>query len=125
LELYDELVSFPQLLRRPTFELEVAFTQEEELRSYDPRRGWRRHGWVVDGRRLLDVVRCRRFSGPEDFATELPESLPGRFTTADLARAIGRSRRIAQKMAYCFREMGLIEDVGRRKRSILYTRTRR
>jgi hypothetical protein len=120
LELYPELVSFPDLLLRETFSLEVVFTQEEELRHRDARRGWRRHGWVIDERRLLDVVSCRRFEHPSDFADVLPAGLPDRFTTSDLAKALGRSRRLAQKMAYCLREMGVIVDVGRRRRSILY-----
>lgn len=122
LELYPELVSFPDLLQRETFSLEVVFTREEEVRHRDARRGWRRHGWVIDERRLLDVVTCRRFDHPSDFAGVLPGVLPERFTTSDLAKALGRSRRLAQKMAYCLREMGVIVDVGRRQRSILYER---
>jgi hypothetical protein len=122
LGLYPELVSFPALLKRETFSLEVVFTQEEELRHRDAQRGWRRHGWVIDERRLLDVVACRRFDHPSDFNGVLPKGLPDRFTTSDLAKALGKSRRLAQKMAYCLREMGVIVDVGRKGRSILYER---
>ncbi len=121
-EVFPELVSFPDLLRCPTFSLEVVFTQEEELRHYDKRRGWRTHGWVTDDRLLLDVVERRRFSSPVDFAPLLPADLPAAFTTADLARAVGRSRRFGQKMAYCLREMGVIEAMSRRGRAILYAR---
>ncbi|MGC9467689.1 MAG: hypothetical protein ACP5HS_03795 [Anaerolineae bacterium] len=119
-EVFPELVSFPALLARPTFGVEIAFTQEEELRHYDKRRGWRTRGWVTDDRRLLDVVGTRRFATPADFASLLPGDLPIQFTTADLARATGRSRRFAQKMAYCLREMGLLVPLGHRRRAILY-----
>ncbi len=123
--LFVELVSFPELIWRSTFSLEVAFTREEELRHYDPRRGWRNRGWVTDDRLLLEVVETRRFSTAADFAPLLPVALPATFTTADLADALGRSRRLAQKMAYCLREMAVIEAVGYRRRAILYQRSPR
>jgi hypothetical protein len=119
-ELFRELVSFPELLAERNFSLSVLFTQEEEVRRYTGRRRWQR-GWRTEERRLLTVVEERRFEGPEDAATLLPPTLPERFTTADLAEAIGRSRWWGQKMAYCLRKMGVIEEIGRRGRSILYT----
>lgn len=120
LALFEELVSFPDLLRHPNFAVEIAYTHEDQLRHYDRRRGWRRHGWVIDDRVLLDVVETRRFGKPEDLAELLPADLPAQFTTADLAKMLGRSRRLAQRMAYCLRESGVILAVGHRRRSVLY-----
>ncbi len=123
-DVFRELVSFPQLLASPNFSLEVALIQEEESRRYDGRRGWRRGGWVTDQRRLLSVVEQHLFEAPADMAALLPESLDEPFTTADLAAALGRPRWLAQKMAYCLREMGAITAVGRRRHTILYARGR-
>lgn len=122
-DVFSELVRLPpDLIRRPTFSLEIAFTHEDELRHYDARRGWRRNGWVSDDRILLDVVEQRRFACPADFAALLPPELPAAFTTTDLARALHRPRWLAQKMAYCLREMDVIVRIGHRKRAYLYTR---
>lgn len=120
-ELFAELVSFPALLREDNFSLEVLFTQEEEVRRYTGRR-WRRRGWETVERRLLEVMEQRRFETPQDLGALLPETLPPRFTTRDLAEALGRSRWLAQRMAYCLREMGQIVQVGKRGRSYLYVR---
>lgn len=120
LALFEELVSFPRLVCNPNFAVEVAFTHEDQLRHYDARRGWRRHGWVTDDRVLLDVVETQRFATPAELSTLLPDDLPVTFTTADLARALGRSRRLAQRMAYCLREINVLEAVGHRRRSVLY-----
>jgi hypothetical protein len=120
-ELFRELVSFPELLTRPGFSLEVIFIQEEEVRRYDGRRRWRRRGWVTEERRLLDVLAHQRFETVADMGALLPETLPASFTTADLASAISKPRWLAQKMAYCLRKMGAINAVGRKGRSILYT----
>ncbi len=119
-EVFKELVSFPELLRQPTFSLEVVLIQEEELRRWDPARGWRQHGWVTVERRLLDVVEPHLFRGPQDLATTLPRGLPDRFTTAEIAEAMDGSRSLAQKMAYCLRKMGVINQIGMRGRSKLY-----
>jgi len=125
-EVFGELVSFPKLLLEENFALEVLFTQEEEVRRYDGRRGWRRRGWVIEQRRLLGVVGQWLFERPGDMRALLPQRLPRRFTTADLAEGIEKPRWLAQKMAYCLREMEVIVEVGRRGRSLLYSeRSRR
>lgn len=120
-ELFAELVSFPQLLANPNFSIEVLFIQEEELRRQDSRRGWRRGGWVTHERRLLDVVERRRFETPTDMRPLLPDGLATPFTTSDLAKAIARPRRLAQRMAYCLREMGILAPAGKRGKAVLYT----
>lgn len=121
--LFDELVSFPRLLSNPNFSLEVLLTREEEVRHYDGTRAWRRRGWVVERRLLLQVVDRRGFETPQDVAGLLPADLVEPFTTLELAAAISQPRRLAQKMAYCLRETGSIEPVGKRGRATLYVRT--
>ncbi len=120
-DVFAELVSFPGLITRPNFSLDVLLIQEEEVRVQEPGRAWRRRGWVTYERRLLDVVGRRTFETGMDLADLLPASLPGEFTTADLAAALSRPRWLAQKMAYCLRKAGLIEAVGKEGRSILYS----
>ena len=121
-DLFGELVSFPNLLAHPSFSLDVLLIQEEEVRRFDSTRAWRRRGWVTEERRLLQVVAQRRFSTPADLSELLPPELEEPFTTSDLATAIARPRRLAQRMAYCLREMGEIEAVGKQGNAILYVR---
>jgi hypothetical protein len=119
---FVELVSFPKLLSDPSFSLDVLLIQEEEVRRYDGKRGWRRGGWVTHERRLLEVVGGRLFETPEDMGSLVPDDLAEPFTTAELAVVIGKPRWLAQKMAFCLREMGVIAPVGKRGNAILYTR---
>ena len=136
-DVFAELVAFPHLLAHRNFALEVLMIREEEIRRHDPRRAWRRRGWVTCERRLLDVGDRRLFEGPAAFAAFLPEALDEPFDTAELASAIGRARRrglgdasaspecprwLAQKIAYCLRVMGAIEIVGKRGNAVLYAR---
>ncbi len=121
-DLFRELVSFPGLVAHPNFSLEVLLIQEDEIRRHDAKRAWRRRGWVTHERRLLQVLERQVFETPADLGNLLPESLAEPFTTSDLATALGKPRRLAQRMAYCLREMGVLSPEGKCGNAILYTR---
>ncbi len=120
---FAELVSFPNLLDHPNLTLEVVLTREDQVRTHDPDRAWRRKGWVVADRRLVEVVDHVVFATPADLADLLPADLPVDFTTADLAGALGCRRRLAQQMAYCLRHLDLVRIVDKRGNAIVYRRT--
>jgi hypothetical protein len=120
---FEELVSFPVLVQNRNFSVEVVLIQEEEYRRHDSSRAWRRRGWITQERRLLRVVGRHLFETPGDLGGLLPDALPEPFATSDLAKAIAQPRRLAQKMAYCLREMGVITPRGKRGNAVLYTRT--
>jgi hypothetical protein len=107
-----ELVSFPALLGHPNLTLEVLLTEEEEVWRPDDR-GWRRRGFLVEERRLVSVLDTVEVGCPADLPALLPPGLPDPFTTADLARLLGRTRHAAQKVAYCLRESGAARTDGR------------
>ena len=121
-DVFDELVSFPRLLANANLSLEVLLIQEDEVRRHDPKRVWRRKGWVTHERRLLEVMDRRLFKTVADVGRLIPPDLAEPFSTADLAEAIGKPRRLAQRMAYCLRKMGVIKAVGKERNAILYSR---
>jgi hypothetical protein len=119
-DIFAELVSFPDLLAHPGLEVEVLLTIEEEYRRHTPNRSWRRKGWTVVERRLIEVVDTLLLRHTEDLSGLLPEDLPGTFTTADLAEKLGRPRRAAQQMAYCLRKVGAIVAVAKHGNAVVY-----
>lgn len=121
-DVFQELVSFPELVRHHNFSLEILSIDEEEVRYRNEDRRWRRRGWAIQERRLLDVVGQSLIETPADIATLTPPGLTEPFTTADLATAIGRPRWLAQKMTYCLRAIGCITAVGKQGNAVLYTR---
>jgi hypothetical protein len=121
-DVFDGSVSFPELVCHPRFVLEVALTSEEEVRVADPRRGWRHKGWATDHRRLVAVDRRVRIDSVAALIALLPPVLPEPFTTADLARALGRPRPLAQRMAYCPARAGAIVPVGKSGNTVRYLR---
>lgn len=118
--LFLELVRIPELASHPNFSFEVLFTKEEELWRNDGQGSWRRKGWSIADRRLVEVVQSILLNGPEDFRALLPATLPQPFTSRELAKAIGQPAYLARKMAYCLRKMEVIETTGKRERAWLY-----
>jgi hypothetical protein len=120
---FMELVNIPQLILHPNLSLELLFIREEEVWSTQPngrRRSWRRKGWVRQDRRLVGVLDRLVLETPRDFVALLPPELPRIFTNRDVAEALGVSRRLAQRMTYCLRQMRVIAVVGRRRRAYLH-----
>jgi hypothetical protein len=122
LDVFDELVSFPELVAHENFELDAVLIGEETVWRYAGHRRWRRRGWAAVERRLLTVYETVPLRTAADYAALLPPVLPPSFLTSDLAEALGCARGVAQKMAYCLRNGGLIEKVGSQGNAIAYAR---
>jgi hypothetical protein len=119
---FDELVSFPDLIAHPNLTLDVVLTREEEIRCDDGRGSWRRGGWSIRDRRLLEVVEVVTFAAAADFLRLIPADLAEPFTSRELAQAIGCDARVAQRATYCLRRMGAITPAGKRGRAWVYSR---
>lgn len=121
-DVFAELVSFPDLVLESGLSVHLLLTSEEEARRHEPGKAWRRNGWVIQERRLLAVHDSKLFKTPGDLAGLLPETLDEEFTTANLAEALARPRRLAQQMVYCLKHAGAITAVGKVGNTIVYAR---
>jgi len=119
-DVFQELVRIPKLVQHPNFTLEVILIREEVVWREDGCGSWRRKGRSIADRRLLEVISRFMFTRPDDFRVFIPTDLPQIFTVRDLARHTKQPRYLAGKMAYCLREMGVIELVGKRSRALEY-----
>jgi len=122
LDVFHQLVSIRTFLGDANFSIEALLIHIEEIRRPRTTRKKRWKDWEVQERRLIEIFDRATFHHPGDFLVAIPSALKEPFTTADLARAIGRPRRVAQQIAYCLREMGAIEAIDRKRAGILYLR---
>jgi hypothetical protein len=120
--LFDELVSIPTLIDHPNLAIEVLLVAVDKYQEADPTLRRNRGGWRTYDRRLRQVHSRHRFDGIGDLAALLPAHLPPVFTTADLARAVPTTRDRAQRMAYCLRQVGVLEVVDRIRAGHRYRR---
>lgn len=120
LDIFSELVSIPHLIDHPGLSLQVLLITEDEYRTHDPDKAWRRKGWVVQERRLTGIEDEFTVAGNNDLVGLLPGELPDAFTTADIVARAGCSLRTAQQMTYCLRKAHVIEVCGKQGRSMEY-----
>ena len=118
--IFDELVSVPTLLDHPSLTLDVVLTNQTKVQVHDPKARRGRGGFRTVDRQLREVIAVETFTTVDDLCRLLPGGLPNDFTTADLASLAGVPREIAQKMAYCFRPLGVFVETGRTKKGITH-----
>jgi hypothetical protein len=124
LDLFEELVHFTRVFPHRRLTLEVPLLAIEEWRyPGHGRRRWRRdNDYQVEDQRLLEVLSLHHFHTADDLCRLLPPTLPQPFHTGQLALGLGVERWVAQRMAYCLRETGAIQSVGKLRGAWLYKR---
>ena len=105
-QLFEELVTFPDLLNCPNFSIEVVSIQEEQLRRYDRRWRGKRRTWRIVKRKLLRVLERSVFDAPSDLYQLIPTTLPNPFETSHLASVLGHPRWFAQRLLTAFANRG-------------------
>jgi hypothetical protein len=119
-DVFAGLVSITSHLGAAGLEIDVVCTTQEQVRRHEPGKAWRRKGWVIDQRSLVEVIDVHRIRRIDDLIALVPVEIRQGFTTADLSDSLGTSRRTAQQMAYCLRSVGLIRQAGTRDRAPVY-----
>jgi hypothetical protein len=127
LDLFDELVHFTRVFPNRRLTIDVPLIEIEEWRyPGHGRRRWRRAGdHVVEDQRLIEVHSVQQFRSASDLCRLLPPRLPKPFHTGHIAESLDIPRWVAQRMAYCMRECGAIQSVGKLRGALLYEKSRR
>jgi len=124
LNVFDELVYFTRVFPHEQLTLEVVLVDVEERRypGSGKRRRRRKQGqdFQIEDQRLMGIVASQSFSTAADLRKLLPRRMPREFHTAHLAQRLKTPRWTAQRIAYCLREMGAVEIVGKEGNAILY-----
>lgn len=119
-DVLDELVSVPDFLSHPNFELEVLLVEVAVDRCWNPALRRRRGGWQTLDRRLLAVTDSVQFSGVDALWALCSERPAGEFDTQALAEQLNAPRAVGQKLAYCLKAANAIAAVGKRGNSVIY-----
>jgi hypothetical protein len=118
LDVFDQLVGLGSTFPHRNLRVEILGVEIDEIRV--PRR--RPPGHSVVDRRLRSVVASQRLDHPADLWRLLPATPPDAFTCRTLADLLGRSLDFAQRVAYCLRQSGAVETVGKQGAWRVYRR---
>ncbi len=122
-DIFHELVYFTRVFPHKNLILDVPLVDIEEWRypGHGRRRRWRRNDFQVEDQKLTCVHKTQRFRNGPDLAKLIPPGLPKPFHTGHLAEHLDLPRWIAQRIAYCLREMRITEDLGKAGNARLYS----
>ena len=125
-DLFDELVHFTRAFPHKRLTVEAPLVEIEELRypGHGRRRRWRANDHVVGDQLLASVSETLTLRTADDLWRLVAGEVPKPFDTAELAAAMDAPRWVAQRAAYCLREMGAARQVGKRRGAWLYERVR-
>jgi hypothetical protein len=122
LDIFEELVYFTRVFPHPRLSLEVVLVDVEEWRypGHGRRRRWRKNDHVVGDQLLVNVGEGVRLRKAADLIRLMPPGLPAEFHSGLLAEHCSVRRHVAQRIAYCLREMQAAEHVGKKGNTLLY-----
>jgi hypothetical protein len=122
LDLFHELVYFTSVFPHPRLSLLVPLVEIEEWRypGHGRRRRKRAGDFRVEDQRLVRIHSQQRFCRAADLLSLLPADLPQPFHTAQLAERLCVDRWVAQRIAYCLRQIRALQSVGKQGNALLY-----
>jgi hypothetical protein len=122
LDIFDELIYFTRAFPHPNLTIEVPLVDVEEIRfpGNGRRRRRRENGFQVQDRVLVGIRETHRFASCQDLIRLIPAGLPSPFHTGHLATTLKIERWMAQRIAYCLRQMKAIHPVGKQRNAHLY-----
>ncbi len=119
--IFDELIRIPHLIAHPNLSVETTLIQIEEIRRKCGKGSWRRRGWNIYDKRLVNVLGTQIYHTPYDFLEYIPRDISVPFTNFDLAKKLKKPIKLVRKMTYCLRKMGTLRMVGKKGKSYLFS----
>lgn len=121
LDIFEDLIYFTRVFPDPNLTFEVPMVHVEQIRGPAKKRRWRQKKYKVYDVSLESIERTYEFRSPADLLDLIPwGDQPVSFDTADIAKAIGRPRWVAQQVAYVLKKVGAIEPLKRKRSGIIY-----
>ena len=118
--IFEELVRIPHIMLNSNLIIEALIVNVEETRLNDGKGSWKRKGWSIVDRRLVNLIDQKIFHGSMDYLTLIPKSLEFPFTNYELSKALQKSIRLARMMTYCLRKSNILKVIGKKGKAFLY-----
>ena len=127
IDLFHELIFFTQVFPHENLTLEVAHVHVEEWRypGHGRRRRRRKNDFQVQDQKLVSIEKKQRLRAADDLWKLIRRPRKSPFHTGHLAERLDVPRWIAQRIAYCLREMGAVDVVGKDGNTHLYKARKR
>lgn len=119
LDLFSEIVYIPEFILHPNFSLEVLMVKIDEFWVNDGSGSWRRKYWSITDRKLREIIDRRVFRTANDYR-DLVNIPAETFDVKDVSKVLGIRRRLASRIVYTMRRLGVWQVVGKRGNAYIY-----
>ncbi|GAB1483824.1 hypothetical protein MASR2M78_26400 [Treponema sp.] len=119
-DLFSALVYAAELPLIPRLSIELALTEEVELRIDDGKGSWRRKGLSIRGRTLTSILETIHLSSPADYQRFVPFAKNEAFGVKELAEKAKINRTLAQKTVYVLARIGLLREIAKKGKAKQY-----
>jgi len=120
-DLFSALIFAPTLPLTQLLTIEVALTEELELRKADGLGSWRRKGVSVHGRELCSILEIIHLSSPQDYLQFVPFEKSEIFGANDLAKKVQISKALARKALYVLSRIAVVQEIGKKGNAKQYS----
>jgi len=119
IDLFDEIVQITGFLLHPNFSLEVLLISMEEIWVNDGKGSWRRKHWSIADRRLRRIIDRKVFASADDYL-EIFNVKMETFSVKDISTSMNISKRLASKIAYTMRRIGIFNVISKQGNAFIY-----
>ena len=121
LTIFDELLYFTRVFPHPNLTLITPLIDIEEIRypGQGKRRRRKKDAFQVKDQKILEMGEMVNYSNVCDLQQLLPDDLPRKFDTAELAESLSVPRWQAQQIAYVLRKTSAAIETGKRGNAIV------
>lgn len=119
-EFFHDLIHFCKVFPHPRLRIDVPMVEIEEVRYPGPKHRWGRWGFRVADQRLVAVRDCVSLRRGKDLLHLLPNRPVSPFQSRDLADSLSVSHWVAQRIAYCLHQCGIIGRTGKTRTGFVY-----
>jgi hypothetical protein len=117
--IFEELVRIPHIMLNSNLTIEVLIVEIEETRLNDGKGSWRRKGWSILDRKLVNLIDQKIFHGANDYLSLIPKDIKFPFTNYELSKALKKPIRLARMITYCLRKSNILKVIGKRGKAFL------
>lgn len=117
IDIFDELYSLRNYILDPNFSLCICLIEADEIRTNETRRHKIKKVDTLPSALIAEI----HLNSPDDYRQFIPTNLPEQFTSAEFAKAAHTSNNTARSCLNTLSAINLVERVGKRGNSILFT----
>lgn len=119
-DVFNELIYLTEFINHKNLTFRIPIVEINEFWLNDGGGSWRRKGWSIHNKELIQVYKEHFLYSSKDLLKFLPKSLDSKFSNKDIKVSLKIPIKVAQKMTFTLRKLNLIEVSEKKGNAKIY-----